>query len=45
MNTTIMLSASNAGEISETLGYLSGILVALFVLAYLIYTLIKPEKF
>jgi hypothetical protein len=45
MNAAILLSASNAVEISTSIGYLSGVLVALFVLAYLIYTLAKPEKF
>ena len=45
MNATILLSASNAMEISTSIGYLSGVLVALFVLVYLIYTLVKPEKF
>lgn len=45
MNAAILLSASNAVEISTSIGYLSGVLVALFVFAYLIYTLAKPEKF
>jgi len=45
MHATILLSSSKPIEIATSLGYLSGVLVALFVLAYLIYTLVKPEKF
>jgi len=45
MNASILLEVSEPIEIATSLGYLFGILVALFVFAYLIYTLLKPEKF
>ena len=45
MNATILLTVSESIEIATSPGYLFGVLVALFVFAYLIYTLVKPEKF
>jgi K+-transporting ATPase KdpF subunit len=45
MSTSIFLTVSGPIEIATSLGYLFGALVALFVFAFLIYTLIKPEKF
>ncbi len=45
MNATLLLTVSKPIEIATSFGYWSGILVALFVFAYLIYTLVKPEKF
>lgn len=45
MNATILLNTSKPIEIATSLGYLIGVLVALFVFAYLIYALVKPEKF
>jgi len=45
MNATILLSASKTIEIATSLEYVSGVLVALFVFAYLIYSLVKPERF
>ncbi|MBN2274794.1 MAG: potassium-transporting ATPase subunit F [Bacteroidales bacterium] len=45
MNATNLLTVSSLIEIETSLGYLLGVLIALFVFAYLIYTLVKPEKF
>jgi K+-transporting ATPase KdpF subunit len=30
---------------SENLDYLAGIIIAVFILGYLLYSLLKPEKF
>ena len=32
-------------EISSGYGYLIGVIIAIFIFAYLFYSLIKPEKF
>jgi K+-transporting ATPase KdpF subunit len=32
-------------EISSSLGYIAGAIIALFILGYLVYSLVKPEKF
>jgi K+-transporting ATPase KdpF subunit len=45
MNATIILTVSKPIEIAAPFGYLIGILIALFVFGYLIYSLVKPEKF
>jgi K+-transporting ATPase KdpF subunit len=44
MNATILLAATKPTETNTTAGYIAGAVIALFVLAYLIYSLIKPEK-
>lgn len=45
MNATILgMTSQNSGmTISE--GYVIGAVIALFILGYLLYSLIKPEKF
>jgi K+-transporting ATPase KdpF subunit len=42
---TIMLIAGKSAETGSTAGYMAGTIIALFIFAYLIYSLIKPEKF
>ncbi|MFA6126789.1 MAG: K(+)-transporting ATPase subunit F [Bacteroidales bacterium] len=42
----IILSATYpAAEVNLTSGYIIGIIIAVFLLGYLLYSLIKPEKF
>jgi K+-transporting ATPase KdpF subunit len=45
MNASILLVTSKTFETSTYSGYVVGALIALLILGYLIYTLIKPEKF
>jgi K+-transporting ATPase KdpF subunit len=45
MNAIILMSTSDPVEVSSTLGYLIGAVIALLILVYLLYSLIKPEKF
>ncbi len=45
MNATILLFKSQPFEINTSIGYVIGAVIALFILGYLIYSLIKPEKF
>jgi len=45
MNTTILLATTKPIEMSTSSGYIIGAIIALFILAYLLFTLIKPEKF
>lgn len=47
MNATILLMTSNtAGNgISQPAGYAIGAVIAVLILGYLLYSLIKPEKF
>jgi len=45
MISTILLSASASAEVNSPNGYLVGIIIALIILGYLIYSLVKPEKF
>jgi K+-transporting ATPase KdpF subunit len=45
MNSTILLMNTNLSVVSKSNGYLLGIFIALLILAYLVYSLIKPEKF
>lgn len=42
MNATIILVTQQA---SNSSGYVIGALIAMFILGYLLYSLIKPEKF
>jgi K+-transporting ATPase KdpF subunit len=44
MNTTILIETIKP-IMNITTGYILGAIVALLIFAYLIYTLIKPEKF
>jgi K+-transporting ATPase KdpF subunit len=45
MHATSILTISMPVEINNSAGYLIGAIIALFILGYLIYTLVKPEKF
>jgi len=45
MIATILLPASGTSDAGSPGSYLIGILIALGILGYLIYALIKPEKF
>jgi K+-transporting ATPase KdpF subunit len=45
MHATIFLAISMPVEMNNFAGYLIGAIIALFMLGYLIYTLVKPEKF
>jgi K+-transporting ATPase KdpF subunit len=42
MKTTILLVVP---EISTSYGYVTGAVIALFIFAYLVYSLVKPENF
>ena len=42
---TAMEGGSKAGEMNSSAWYIIGALLSIFLLAYLIYALIKPEKF
>jgi K+-transporting ATPase KdpF subunit len=45
MNAAILLVLSKPVEINLSTGYVIGAIIALFILGYLFYTLIKPERF
>lgn len=45
MNATILLMSSQAEGVNSTTGYITGFIIALLLLGYLLYSLIKPEKF
>jgi K+-transporting ATPase KdpF subunit len=45
MNAAILLVLSKPVEINLCTGYVIGAIIALFILGYLFYTLIKPERF
>ncbi|HNW90917.1 MAG TPA: potassium-transporting ATPase subunit F [Bacteroidales bacterium] len=45
MNVTIFLAASQPQNMDISLGYILGAILALLILVYLLYTLVKPEKF
>ncbi len=45
MNATILLATSKSAEVNTSIGYVIGAIIALLILAYLLYTLINPEKF
>jgi len=45
MNATILLATSGRFEVTTSTGYIIGAIIALFIFGYLIYSLIKPEKF
>ena len=45
MNATILLAIARPFERNLSSGYLIGAIIALFILGYLLYTLIKPGKF
>ncbi len=39
------MNAMITAETEMTIWYVAGLVIALFILGYLIYTLIRPEKF
>ena len=45
MNAIILLDTSSSLTMSNTMGYEIGAVIALLILVYLLYSLIKPEKF
>jgi K+-transporting ATPase KdpF subunit len=45
MKSTILMNMSSPVEVTTTLGYEIGAVIALLILVYLLYSLIKPEKF
>ena len=45
MNTTILMNTSSPVEVATSIGYEIGAVIALLILVYLLYSLIKPEKF
>jgi K+-transporting ATPase KdpF subunit len=45
MYATISLGLSKLVETNLSSGYVIGAIIALFILGYLLFTLVKPEKF
>jgi len=45
MNVNILLATAKGFETNTHSGYILGAVIALLILGYLLYTLIKPEKF
>lgn len=45
MNATILLLISKPIETNLSSGYIIGALIALVIFGYLLYSLVKPEKF
>jgi K+-transporting ATPase KdpF subunit len=45
MHSTILVVTPRAFEMNSPAGYATGAVIALVILAYLIYSLIKPESF
>jgi len=45
MNTIILLLTFQTAMFSQSAGYVIGAVIALVILGYLLYSLIKPEKF
>jgi len=45
MNATILVVTPSAFEMNSPAGYTIGAVIALVILAYLLYSLIKPESF
>lgn len=45
MNAIILLLISQAAGVNLSVGYVIGAVIALLVLGYLLYALIRPEKF
>jgi K+-transporting ATPase KdpF subunit len=45
MNAAIVSAISKPTEMNSNAGYVIGAIIALFILGYLLYSLIKPEKF
>ena len=45
MNGIILLTTVKSLEVATSIGYEIGAVIALLILVYLLYSLIKPEKF
>jgi K+-transporting ATPase KdpF subunit len=45
MNAMIFLAITGPIEMNNSMGYIIGTTLALFILVYLFYSLVKPEKF
>ncbi|MCX6306991.1 MAG: K(+)-transporting ATPase subunit F [Bacteroidetes bacterium] len=45
MNATLLAFTTKPTGMTFTHGYVIGAIIAFFILAYLVYSLIKPEKF
>jgi K+-transporting ATPase KdpF subunit len=45
MKTIILIVTSGSFEMNDQAGYALGALIALSILGYLVYALVKPEKF
>ncbi len=45
MNATIFIIPSTVPDMNSSAGYLIGAVLALIILGYLVYSLVKPEKF
>jgi len=45
MNATILLVATKTLEMNNSTSYVVGAVIALFILGYLLFSLVKPEKF
>ncbi|MEI6139686.1 MAG: K(+)-transporting ATPase subunit F [Mariniphaga sp.] len=45
MNALILLTTTQTIEVNDHTGYITGAIIALFILGYLFFSLIKPEKF
>ncbi|MEI8204300.1 MAG: K(+)-transporting ATPase subunit F [Bacteroidota bacterium] len=45
MKSLILLSTALSNEADLTMGYVIGAIIAILILVYLLYSLVKPEKF
>jgi K+-transporting ATPase KdpF subunit len=45
MSTLILLVTTPTIESNNSFGYITGAIIALLILGYLLYSLVKPEKF
>jgi K+-transporting ATPase KdpF subunit len=45
MNAIILIATTKLYEMNSPAGYIFGAIIALFILGYLFYSLVKPEKF
>jgi K+-transporting ATPase KdpF subunit len=45
MHADLLMIPSRTFEMNTSSGYITGAVLALFIFAYLLYSLVKPEKF
>jgi K+-transporting ATPase KdpF subunit len=45
MIATLFIITAKTGVVNFTFGYVTGAVISFFILGYLVYSLIKPEKF